>query len=818
MNPILYSHGEKSFRTNGIGRIHPTRCIVIEERNGIYELEMDVPITDKYYSEISEGRIIYSIHDDTKTFQPFDIYKRSAPINGIVTFYAHHVSYRLGNTLLEPFSSNSIAQVFATFGYHSITDNEFSFWTDKNSTGNFSVDVPISIKEILGGVEGSILDVFGGGEYEWDGFTVKLYQDRGYDNGVQIRYGKNLVNVTHEIDTSSTFNAVAPYWKSNEEGGKIVTLPEHYIISANAFGNVIQTEQWQGIISEDGEPVLAEHATIQAVPLDLSGEFDEAPTVEQLRNKATSYLNTTSMTVPAENIEVDFVHLWQTEEYKDIANLQRVRLCDKVSVFYPALGLTAIKQQVIRTEYNVLAERYDRMELGQARTQFSEVLRGEIERSITNKLPSKNFLRDALEHATELIKGGLGGYVVINTDADGHPNEILIMDKDNIAEAVNVIRMNKNGIAFSNSGYNPDYFITAWTIDGGFNADFINAGSITAELIRGGILTDLEGKNYWNLTTGEISISLDPGEVGAVTTADLARVENNARTFANQAKLDAIAELEEELDNYTTAEQVTGMIQANNEGLVTRFSRTYVEKSDAAAYFVNWYYNSASPTQLFGGEWTTTPPEWSEAMYIWERVQTVYADGSDEYSEPVCTAGKTGQKGDKGDTGAQGIQGIQGVQGERGEQGIQGERGAQGERGEQGIQGEKGEQGAKGDKGDKGDQGENALTGYVFPDSSTAVSKDTSPTVNMTAIVTDYTDEDLDPNGTVYSYLWYLKPDALSEKVFNIGKSKSVVIDANLCTDRAIIWFEWGDEDLLNLFTESGSNIISEDGLYVRAG
>ena len=330
------------------------------------------------------------------------------------------------------------------------------------------------------------------------------------------------------------------------------------------------------------------------------------------------------------------------------------------------------------------------------------------------------------------------------------------MDTDNIQTAVNVIRMNMNGIAFSNSGYDPEAFVTAWTIDGGFNANFINSGSVTADILKGGIITDLKGKNYWNLTTGDISISLDPGEIGAVTTADLARVENNAKNFANQAKLDAIAEIESQLDDYATETSVTGKIEANNQQLISQFSNTYVEKGTAVASYVNWYYNSASPTHLVGGEWATTPPTWENAKYIWERVQTNYADGTSEYSDPVCVQGKTGA------TGA---------------------------------------------------TGENALVGYVLPDSGVNVSKDESKTILLTAIVTDYTGEDLDPRGNIYHYRWFVKPDAKSERTLNAGKTKSIVVDANFCTDRALVWFEWADA--FYLLAEDETALISEDGNYL---
>ena len=234
------------------------------------------------------------------------------------------------------------------------------------------------------------------------------------------------------------------------------------------------------------------------------------------------------------------------------------------------------------------------------------------------------------------------------------------------------------------------------------------------------------------------------------------RVQNNAKTYANQAKLDAISEIESQLDDYATETSVTGKIEANNQQLISQFSNTYVEKGTAVASYVNWYYSSASPTALIGGEWTTTPPTWEESKYIWERVQTTYADGTSSYSDPVCTAGKTGQKGDTGDS---------------------------------------------------------AIVGYVLPDSGTSVSKDSPKDVTLTAVITDGTGEDLDPNGTVYKYQWFIKPDEESDQTFFKGKTKTITVDANLCDNRALIWFEWADA--FYLLAEDGTALISEDGNYL---
>ena len=460
MVPILYESNEAAFTSNGIGRLADcVSCLVTEERNGIYEVEFQYPVTGRLFNEIIEDRIISVTHDDTKTRQPFIIYRRSAPINGLVTFNAHHVSYNLSHCILQPFTASSVSEAFTLMASKSITPCGFTFWTDKVTSGNFAVTVPISIKEILGGVEGSILDVYGGGEYEWDKYTVKLYQNRGTNSGVTIRYKKNLTDLTQERDISEMYNSVVPYWTNGET---TVTLGT-------------------SVVSMSGI------STVVAVPLDMSGDFDEAPTTTQLRNAAQSRLNGSDAWSPDENITVNFVALWQTDEYADVAVLQRVKLCDTVTIIHPELNLSA-QAKVIRVVYNTLLEKYDEIELGNAKTSFADTITKAIETSVVKNVPSMSMMQAAIEHATALITGGLGGHVVYTLNADGEPEEILIMDTDNVQTAVNVIRINKNGIGFSTSGYNGP-FTTAWTIDGHFNADFITAGHLSANLINAGTMS-----------------------------------------------------------------------------------------------------------------------------------------------------------------------------------------------------------------------------------------------------------------------------------------------------------------------------------------
>jgi len=537
MIPILYGRNEKLFRSNGICRlVDCISCLVTEERNGTYECEFEYPITGENYDKIQEGCIIYTTHDHTKSPQPFDIYKRSAPIDGIVTFYASHISYRLNSIILKPFTAVSCAQALSFFASHSVNDNPFTFWTDKDVSGPYSVDVPSNIREKLCGEQGSILNVYGTGEYEFDKWDVKLHVNRGQDTSVSIRYGKNLIDLTNEIDIGGIYNAVAPFWK-NSETGDVVTLPEYYLYESSAPLNVdAWTEQHGDIITEeDAENIEFGVQTPQIIALDLSEEFEEQPTVEELRDKAAARLANSGAWLPRQNIELDFVNLSDTYDYSG-RGIERLNLCDTAEVIYTELGVN-VRQKVIKTVYNSLLEKYDSMELGSARQTFAEALESVLSGYVAENYSRKSAMVSAIERATNLITGGLGGHVIIGM-ADGTPNEILIMDTEDKATAVNVLRINQAGIGFSSHGYNGP-FDTAWTLDGHFVADYITSGTLDATLLKAGTITDDLGNNFWNLETGEFRLSSAAKIDNAQTVGDLQSVASGAATTANAAQTTA---------------------------------------------------------------------------------------------------------------------------------------------------------------------------------------------------------------------------------------------------------------------------------------
>lgn len=472
MTPILYLQNESSFSTNGVGLLSDAvSCVVSEERNGAFELLMEYPITGVHYAEIALRSLILAKSNPLSDAQPFRVYRIDKPIGGVVTVYAEHISYDMTGIPVSPFKASNLALALRGIVSNAATACLFTFWTNKSVSTSFEVPLPASMRSLLGGTQGSLLDVYGG-EYEFDRYTVKLWNNRGANRGVTIRYGKNLTDLTQEENIQNTFTGVYPFYSSDTDN-VYIELPEKVV-------------------------TVGTYSYSRIMPLDLSGDFTETPTVAQLRSKAESYITANNIGIPRVSLTVSFVQLEQTEEYKDLALLERVSLCDTVNVEFERLGVSATAK-VVRTEYDALLERYNSVEIGDARYTIADTIAGQAEE--IKELPYSSALQRAAERATALITGNKGGYVVIRSSTGApYPDEILIMDTQDINTASKVWRWNASGLGYSSTGYDGTYG-TAITIDGAIVANYITAGELNAATV------DVINLNATNIVAGYLRSS-----------------------------------------------------------------------------------------------------------------------------------------------------------------------------------------------------------------------------------------------------------------------------------------------------------------------
>ena len=472
---LLYDVNETEFITNGIGSLsESTSCIVTENRNGEYDLKLTYPVDGVLFSELQNNRIIFCKPNPFEDPQPFRIYRISTPFKQEVAVYANHISYDLSGVPVSPFTASTAAEAMTKIQANAAISNNFTFLTDKVTTANMTVEVPSSARSLLGGQTGSLLDVYGG-EFKFDRFTVNLLNKRGQNNGVSLRYGKNITDIKQELNISSVYTGIYPYWKNQDE---YLELPQKIVYASGTFPK----------------------QKIQTV--DLSSKFEKQPTEAQLLEAAQEYIESNNIGVPQVNITVSFVALEQTEEYKDMALLEKVMLCDDVNVEFPSLGISTTAE-CVTTEYDAILDRYDSITLGEATSSIADTISSNTT-EIQNK-PSYSFLDQAVQNATNWITNG-AGYMVAVKDNSGNWIELCSLDSPDLESAVNVWRWNNGGFGHSSNGYNGPYE-TAITQDGKIVANFITSGTLNANIIRAGILASADAKSYWNLESGELVLS-----------------------------------------------------------------------------------------------------------------------------------------------------------------------------------------------------------------------------------------------------------------------------------------------------------------------
>lgn len=453
MIPILYSViTEGQVPTNyGVGALTDClSCEVKEERNGIYELTLTYAAQGIHAEEIIPNACILAKPNFTDDAQIFRIYKVGKTMNGKFTVYAQHISYDLGGKVITSGTAGTCTSACALLEGAA---GAFTITTDKSVTADFEIKEPSSVRSWFGGKQGSLLDIYGTGEWHYDNFACSFNLHRGADRGVTIRYGKNLTELSQEISVENLVTAIVPYYLDTETGTKVI-------------GNKNTT----GLMSD----------VVRDIAIDFTMDVDTesaTPIADQLDILAQKYINNNVLTRALSSIKLDFVQLSTLQD--------RVDLCDTVHIYFEALGISA-SVKCISTTWDVLRDRYTSCEFGDTKSDITDTIVQQA-KEITQRVTSSQ-LEFSVNHATELITGNLGGYVVLHdANGDGEPDELLIMNTDDIATATKVWRWNSAGLGYSSTGYAGTYG-TAITANGEIVADFITTGTMSANLIRGGVL------------------------------------------------------------------------------------------------------------------------------------------------------------------------------------------------------------------------------------------------------------------------------------------------------------------------------------------
>ena len=414
MNPVLYRADERSFRTFGLGEISDAyKVTVTRERNGNYDLYIKYPVNGRFASIFKEEMKIKSDAGKRTKWQTFEINRIVKNSSEHIEIYARHISMRTSDIALKPIvkASNITAEAALRLWKDNLVgDDVFDVSSDIQTTGNISweVDKVGNARKALGGVSGSILDIFGG-EYEFDNNLIILHKQMGRKAPTVLEYGRNLLSVEEERLLGGNYTSIYPFARytpssdgSSEESKEVlVTLPEHIIDS----------------------PYLKLYAQRRISLVDFSSKFDDKhpPTAEKLRSLAQSYIKSNNIGAPKISTEVSYVDLSQTLDYQDFGVMEEVELCDIIPLYYPQFDITTTTEKVVKVVYDVYTDSNEEITLGT----IGQSLSSSMTAGIADRLSVIESKQSAIESALpQHLISGTGNKIWYETPAKNVEHKI----------------------------------------------------------------------------------------------------------------------------------------------------------------------------------------------------------------------------------------------------------------------------------------------------------------------------------------------------------------------------------------------------------
>nr|DAK34921.1 MAG TPA: tail protein [Caudoviricetes sp.] len=397
MRPILYNANETAFETYGLGEIDATKAQVTRERNGNYTLYIEYPASGPLAGTFKNDMRIKSDAGLRTKNQTFFISRILKDSSGILKVYAKHISH-LTETMAIRNNTNATGTAqaaLAIWALNALGGIRFDTWSDIDLTSKTSWNIADfkTARDALGGVKGSILDVWGG-EYEFDNTVIRLHKQLGRKSPTVLEYGRNILRAEDDQDIEGAYTSVYPYAtytpenQGTGEGGATsqqvtVELPEKYV---------------------DG-PYIGLYNERRVLIVDFSSNFKdkEVPTIDKLRRLAKEYAINNRLGLPKINTKIEYVDLSKTLDYKLTQILEEAELCDIVPVYYPQIGLTSEDAKLTTIVYDVLLEQNDSVEVGVIgdgfKSSMTSNLSGKIDDLASNQQRLVNTLPDYLLNA-----------------------------------------------------------------------------------------------------------------------------------------------------------------------------------------------------------------------------------------------------------------------------------------------------------------------------------------------------------------------------------------------------------------------------------
>ena len=451
----IFGVTDKSYTTNGDIVLQTTKAKVHKEDNGDFYITIEAPLTYIDYL-VPNNIIVANTPQGDQAFRITNVENTRTKIK----IKAYHVFYDTKNYLIQDSYIVDKNCNDALDHLNNSTDNTSPFTTISDVTKIASYRcVRKSLYEAI-----QVLLERYGGHLVRDNWTIGIRASIGQDNGVMIRYGKNLKDIKATYNWDNVCTKLMPVGKDGLLLNALEPTNDVYLESQVQY-DIPYTKT----VSFDQNDIVEDDYK------DEDGQVDTEAYTEALINdlveQGENYLATNSIPV------VNYTLSANVEKVSDIG--------DTIQVVDEKLGIDLVTN-IISYEYDCVLDKYTQIEFGN----FTPTLSG-LMNSITSQAQQivdesiatiEVTLGDELKEAQDKIWNALGNsYVIYEGD------KILVVDKLPKEEATNVIMINNGGIGFSNSGINGT-FNSAWTIDNVLNMEKINVINLTADLIKGGTL------------------------------------------------------------------------------------------------------------------------------------------------------------------------------------------------------------------------------------------------------------------------------------------------------------------------------------------
>lgn len=393
-------------------------CLVTEEENGVFELELTYSISSNNFNDIQNNKVIKAKASDELGEQLFRIYYVSNEIDGKIYVKAQHITYDLMDNFVENVTctKSTCEQSFQAMLSKCQYAHNFKGYSDIEHTATYNLSRVNALEAILG-TRGSLLDTYGNGaKLKRDNYNIYLNKTRGNNNGVTIAYSKNITGYKREIDETDLVTCIYPFAKVQKELGENenTTTVEEIIVLPERFVNSKYINNYP-------------HPKILAV--DYSEK--EIKDIASLRTQANKYFSETQKDIPNVNYKVEFIYLHQTAEYEDnnLKALELVGMGDTVTVIDERIGMN-VEANVIKTVFNVLTDRYESIELGRFKGSINDII-GDLENNVDNALNQVNNMYVNFEILDDKIVSE-----VSKLEGDIKVNSTLIEQTDSYIQSV----------------------------------------------------------------------------------------------------------------------------------------------------------------------------------------------------------------------------------------------------------------------------------------------------------------------------------------------------------------------------------------------